>query len=189
MVPLMWILWSKSAQIGHISVCNFYPNAITNNVSHPTFFNIFAWNSKLNLAVNYLLQFLNFGGIFSIDKYSYSAKLWTKNSLKISIGLKFWKEQILFWTLFPILDFLAGPGVQILLYPTFWGFCPTFVLLFGFCRTYPNFWDFPTFVLLFTFFHNFPTIGDLIFILILIVSTSPINIYFFTTFWYFLLLS
>ena len=33
----------------------------------------------------------------------------------------------------------------------FWGF----VLRFGFCPTYPNFWDFPTFVLLFGFFSYF----------------------------------
>ena len=42
----------KVHKIGHISVYNFYPIAVTKKVSHPIFFNI--------LALNYVLRFLNF---------------------------------------------------------------------------------------------------------------------------------
>ena len=43
----------KLQKIGHISVCNFYPIAVTKKASHPTFFNIFA----RNLEYGFLTKF------------------------------------------------------------------------------------------------------------------------------------
>ena len=59
-------------KIGHISVCNFYQIAFTNNVSNP--FLIFSLeimntDSQLNLAVNYRLQFLNFDFDATLPKF------------------------------------------------------------------------------------------------------------------------
>ena len=52
-VDIMAIKPQKVHKIGHISVCNFYLIVVTKRISHPTFFNIFAWNFEYGFLTKF----------------------------------------------------------------------------------------------------------------------------------------
>ena len=45
--------YQKMHEIAHILVCNFYQIAVTKQISHPSYFNILAWNFEYNFSTKF----------------------------------------------------------------------------------------------------------------------------------------